>query len=156
MLKIDLRRLPDGGTETRGSLAPDDPVLAGLELEFAGPVEVTGTLTPTADGDFVWRGHIVAEAVGECRRCLGDATQMIDDEVDVIFSSNPELDEDPSVYELPADALELDVSQAVREEIALRVSKFPLCREDCRGICSGCGADLNAGPCQCADSGSTS
>ena len=26
-----------------------------------------------------------------------------------------------------------------------------LCREDCRGICSRCGANLNKGPCGCKE-----
>jgi uncharacterized protein len=26
----------------------------------------------------------------------------------------------------------------------------PLCREDCRGLCSECGTNLNSGACACA------
>ena len=36
-----------------------------------------------------------------------------------------------------------------REELALAVDAFPLCREDCRGLCPRCGADLNRGACSC-------
>jgi len=31
----------------------------------------------------------------------------------------------------------------------LSVPMKPLCREECKGICSSCGTDLNAGPCEC-------
>jgi len=27
----------------------------------------------------------------------------------------------------------------------------PLCREECKGLCSRCGADLNQGPCGCPE-----
>jgi uncharacterized protein len=67
--------------------------------------------------------------------------------MDVVFSSDPELIDDPSVYALSPDASSIDVTEAVREELALRVSAFPLCRPDCQGLCATCGADLNAGPC---------
>ncbi len=156
MLRIDARQLANGGIETNGTLAPDDPAFEGLDLAFDGPVRVTGWLQPTEGGDILWRARVGATVVGECRRCLGRVEQMIDEPVDVLFSGDPDLLDDPSVYALPSDPSKLDVSVAVREELALRASAFPLCREDCKGLCPTCGSDLNAGPCGCAAAGSTS
>ena len=45
---------------------------------------------------------------------------------------------------------QIDLSTCVREELALAVPRYPLCRDDCAGLCPRCGADLNAGPCACA------
>lgn len=156
MLRVDVRQLPSGGIETVGTLAPDDPVLAGLDLAFEGPVAVSGRLQATEGDDYLWRGRIRATVVGDCRRCLGRVEQVIDDQVDVLFSPDPDLADDPSVYALPPNPAVIDVTGVVREELALRASAFPLCREDCKGLCPRCGADLNAGPCGCADPGSTS
>lgn len=153
MLRVDLRQLGAGGVETRGTLQPDDPALEGLDIEFEGPIVVEGRLHATTDDSFLWRGDIQATVVGECRRCLKRVQQRIDDHVDVLFSADPDLAEDPSVYVLPAAPSSVDVSEAVREEIALRASAFPLCGEDCKGLCPTCGADLNAGPCGCAGPG---
>ncbi len=152
MLRVDLRALGPGGVETRGSLSTDDPALAGLGFVLAGPVEVTGRLQATEGEGYLWRGGIRATVVGECRRCLRPVEQEIDDRVDVLFSSDPELADDPSVYLLPPNPAVVDVAGAVREELALRASAFPLCGEGCRGLCPRCGADLNAGPCGCAAS----
>jgi uncharacterized protein len=80
---------------------------------------------------------------------------VVDEDVDVLFSADPTLVEDPGVYELAADAESVDITPAIREELALRVPAFPLCRPDCKGFCASCGADLNAGPCACARTGST-
>ncbi len=136
-----------------GSLAPDDPVFEGTELRLAGPVEVGGRLR-RADGDnLVWQGTLRTGIIGECRRCLGEVEQRVDDELTLLFSADEELLEDPSVYPLPADASSIDLAEAVREELVLRAAAFPLCKEDCKGICPVCGADLNAGPCSCAVSG---
>jgi uncharacterized protein len=155
MLRVDVRQLRGGPVATDGQIAPTDPGFEGLAAALLGPVLVDGTLQPAAGENFLWRGRIQAEVAGECRRCLKPLTQQIDDEVDVLFSADPELEDDPSVYPLPSPVDVIDVTAAVREELALRVSAFPLCRSDCKGFCAVCGADLNAGPCNCVTSGST-
>jgi uncharacterized protein len=147
MLRVDIRQLEDGPVQTTGQLAPNDPALDGLGLALTGPVVVDGELRVTGGEAFLWRGRIEATVAGECVRCLTPLTQHLDEAVDVVFSSDPDLVDDPSVYALSPDATSIDVSEAVREELALRVSAFPLCRPDCQGLCATCGADLNAGPC---------
>ena len=37
----------------------------------------------------------------------------------------------------------------VLDALFVSLPLLPLCREDCRGICALCGADLNVAPCQC-------
>ena len=155
MLRVDVRRLTGDPVVTSAVLAPDDVAFEGLAFTFAAPVTVDGELRETADGDFFWRGRVGAVVQGECRRCLEPVEQVIDDEVEVLFSANPDLLDDPSVYALSEPVTAVDVAAAVREEIALRVSACPLCRPDCKGLCVNCGADLNAGPCQCMSSGTT-
>jgi uncharacterized protein len=154
MLRLNIREFRDGPVSTHGALQPDDPAFAGLRLRLLGPVQVDGTLH-RAGNDFLWRGHIRARSDGECRRCLTDLTLELDDDVDVLFSADPDLVEDPSVYPLDPVAEVVDLIPAIREELVLRVSGFPLCRPDCRGLCATCGADLNAGSCRCVAAGST-
>jgi len=45
--------------------------------------------------------------------------------------------------------MEIDTGNAVREELILSVPDYVLCTDECRGICAGCGTDLNAGSCNC-------
>jgi uncharacterized protein len=44
----------------------------------------------------------------------------------------------------------VDLSEIVRQHLLLALPIAPRCREDCRGLCPSCGADLNAGACACA------
>jgi uncharacterized protein len=155
MLRLNLRELRGGPVRMAGTLDPADPVFLGLGLRFREPVQVQGVLQEAGDGDYLWRGHLHGVLTGECRRCLTGVTLAVDDDVDVLFSADPEFAEDPSVYPLEPGSDEVDVTSAVREEVALRVSAFPLCRPDCKGLCAKCGADLNAGSCSCTASGST-
>jgi uncharacterized protein len=152
MLRIALRDLRQGPVETRGELLPHDPVFEGLDLPLAGPVSVAGHLQATEGDDLLWRGVIQASARLSCRRCLADVDYHVDRPVDVLLTSDPEAAEDPSVYPLSEAATHLDLGNVVREELALEVPGFVLCRDDCAGLCSKCGADLNAGPCACARS----
>jgi uncharacterized protein len=43
----------------------------------------------------------------------------------------------------------LELSEMVTEQIRLEVPFQPLCKEDCKGRCTNCGADLNLGRCAC-------
>ena len=150
MLRVDLRDLNRGPVETVGRLEPDDPVFAGLELDLIGPVSVEGRLQATGPGEYFWRARLQADVRGDCRRCLTDVVRHVDEHVDVLFSDDPDAAEDPAVYLLPPAAGVIDLGEAVREELALAVEPYPVCREDCAGLCPRCGADLNAGACACA------
>jgi uncharacterized protein len=44
---------------------------------------------------------------------------------------------------------EIDLTPLVHEQALLALPTRPLCSDDCRGLCSRCGANLNAGPCGC-------
>ena len=150
MLRVNLRELRHGPVETQAELAADDPAFQGLDLALEAPVRVTGRLQETAEGEYFWRAQLATRVTGECRRCLTDVHQDVATEVDVLFSADPESADDPSVYPLDPNAQHLDLGEVVREELALAVPAFPLCRESCAGLCPRCGADLNAGACSCA------
>lgn len=149
MLQVDIRDLHHGPVETVGQLESEDPTFAGLGLELQGPIQVRGRLSQTGDQEFYWQAHLAGLVHGTCRRCLTDVVYPLDADVEVLFSADPEAGDDPSVYPLQAPVTRVDVRPAVREEVALAVSAYPLCREECAGLCPRCGADLNAGPCRC-------
>jgi uncharacterized protein len=151
MLRVDIRDLQRGPVRTDGTLKPDDRAFEGLGLGLDGPVEVTGQLQATGDGEYLWRGHIHGVVRGECRRCLTEVRQPVDVDVDAaVFTTDLESADDPDFYPLPERATAVDVGDVVREEVALAgQSNLLLCREECAGLCPRCGADLNAGPCAC-------
>jgi len=150
MLQVDLRALNRGPVDTAGRLESGDPAFHGLELELAGPVSVTGRLQTTGPGEYFWRARLGADIRTNCRRCLTDVVHHVDEEVDVLFSDNPDAADDPAVYVVPPAATTIDLAGVVREELALAMPRYLLCREDCAGLCPRCGTDLNAGRCQCA------
>jgi DUF177 domain-containing protein len=152
MLRVEFRDLTRGPVVTDGELESGDPAFDGLDLKLAGPVTIRGRLQATDGEDFLWRGAIRATIRGECRRCLTEVRIPVDADVDVLFSTDPDAADDPSVYPLPVATTHVDLAPAVREELALAAPTYVLCRDDCAGLCPKCGADLNAGPCGCVRS----
>lgn len=57
-------------------------------------------------------------------------------------------DEDNDEYYLVSD-MHFDLDDLVREDILLSLPTKMLCREDCKGICPYCGANLNEKQCDC-------
>lgn len=152
MLRIDVRELRKGPVETRALIPPSAPLFEGLDVNLAEPLAVDGTLEATGRGGFYWHGRLAGSVAAACRRCLRDVRSALDVSVEAVFSADPELQDDPSVYPLSEPVSHVDVSEAVREELALAATKFPLCKENCAGLCQRCGADLNNGPCGCVAS----
>lgn len=150
MLLVDVRELHAGPVETTGRVLADDPLFTGLGVELDGPVDVSGTLAETGDQEFYWRGHVQTRVRGACRRCLKELVVPLEQDIEVLFSADPDAADDPAVYPLQAPVTRVDVRSAVREELALAAPVFPLCRDDCAGLCPRCGADRNLGPCACA------
>jgi uncharacterized protein len=151
MLRVDIRDLQRGAVRTDGHLEPDDHVFEGLGLGLAGPVAVSGQLQATGAGEYLWRGHVHGVVRGECRRCLTEVLDEVDIDVNAaVFSTDSDAADDPDFYPLSERANSVDVTEVVREELALAAqTDLLLCREDCAGLCPKCGADLNAGPCAC-------
>lgn len=45
----------------------------------------------------------------------------------------------------------IDLTGEIREEILIEYPVKPLCREECKGICTVCGQNLNEAACPCAE-----
>ena len=149
MLQVDLRELRHGPVPISGQVPPDDPLFEGLGVALLGPVTAEGDLELAGPGGYYWHGRFHGQVRATCRRCLAEFVTGVDQPVEALFSADPELQDDPSVYPLTEPITHVDVRPALREELALGVDAFPVCREDCRGLCPRCGADLNSGPCSC-------
>ncbi len=43
----------------------------------------------------------------------------------------------------------VDLEDQVANAVTISLEPFPICREECKGLCPHCGADLNVAPCKC-------
>jgi len=97
-------------------------------------------------------------AIGSiCSRCLKDFSMPVEHEFDFVLSPVP-FGSAGSTEELRREELglsyysgdEIHLAPLIREQVMLALPTRPLCAEDCRGLCGGCGADLNYEVCQCS------
>ncbi|UCD23536.1 MAG: DUF177 domain-containing protein [Gemmatimonadota bacterium] len=148
MLRIDLGALREGPVDMVQAVPADDPLFEQLDFQLSGPVQLSGRLMEAGTGRYYWHGGLRTRVKSACRRCLTDLDLAIDQPVEVLFTEDDGTD-DPAAYSIPQHAAELDLREAVREELILAVPEYSLCDEGCRGICPTCGTDLNAGTCSC-------
>ena len=150
MLSFDIRSLEARAAQVAGTLHPDDSIWEDADQRPSEPIQVEGRLSPAGQSRFYLSGHISGQVAMECRRCLTGVTEDVSDELHAVFapSGDTEVD-DPDVFDFDPQGRDLDLRPAVRESWLLAVPAFAECREDCKGLCPNCGADLNEGECAC-------
>lgn len=84
-----------------------------------------------------------------CDRCLEvfEQTYTLNPEHTVVRELNGE---DTGEYVVTPDAI-VDLEELVLTDVVLELPMVMLCKEDCKGLCSKCGANLNQGDCGCRE-----
>jgi uncharacterized protein len=150
MLSFDIRSLEAQAATVDDVLEADDAVWQEGDPKPDTAVHVTGRLSATGTNQFYWHGHISGDITEPCRRCLAEAHAHVEAESTLIYAEPDENNEDdPDIYLIDPTSRDLDLRPAIREEWLLAQPRFVLCREDCKGLCPRCGADLNEGDCGC-------
>ena len=149
-MKILISEIPDEGLEVSIDEKVESeivrlisPVKGNLSIKKAGP-------------EVLIEGDITASLELECSRCLKPFAAEVNAPVNVVYQPVDEL-EGEGKHEVREEELEtsfyrgdeLDILELVKEQIVLNAPMKPLCREDCKGICPRCGADLNLTKCDC-------
>ena len=112
------------------------------------PVIAEGTVRNTA-GVLVMTGSIRTTIHGVCDRCASDFDQDVHIPLDVVLVTEManEENEDEGVFPLEGDSADLE--DIVRTVFVLNVDSKMLCDPDCKGLCCGCGKNLNHDRCTC-------
>ncbi len=115
----------------------------GQRYELPGEtVDAILNVDRTVSSGYALRLRFDAQLEGPCMRCLEDARQPL--EVDA-----REIDQPGGGVDLRSPYLEegeLDVGAWARDALALALPTQIVCTEDCLGLCSVCGENLNRAP----------
>ncbi len=116
-------------------------VQGSFPVEEASPVNVD--IFHVKDGRMQIKESARIRVAIPCDRCLRPISQE--------FVLEAEREVNLSGEERPAyiEGTYLDVDRLIFHELLLHWPSKILCREDCKGICPVCGADLNQGECGC-------
>lgn len=157
IFKIDDRLEGVGATlSLDGRLAQAQFELGDHEFVLDNGIAYNLVLTNTAEG-ILLTGIVKADATCPCDRCCEPAQLQLSCEVDEYYLFNkPEkqhltdLDEEEDVdYSLVSAENTIDLAPAIVSALVMEVPYIVLCDDDCLGLCSRCGANLNEGSCEC-------
>ena len=100
--------------------------ISGKAANFSGSIKVTG--------------HVDAAVSTRCARCLKPLELPL----------SIDMEETVGEEGVTLEGTVLDVDNIVKNNILVELPIRFLCKEDCKGICSQCGADLNITECSCS------
>lgn len=154
---VDLADLGTDFLSLGGKFMPGDIDFSGDDVRQAGPLDWSLSVELKGGGARLV-GQLRTAIRLACVRCVEPIDRELRREFDLffeareaeLFSGNEEVeleDADTSTAFLAGTELLLD--EVVHEQVVLAVPMKPLCKEDCKGLCSTCGMNLNDGECDC-------
>ena len=116
------------------------------ETEIKNPVKVEGILENRAETLHfnVKASYIIA---ADCARCAQLVEQSGETTVNIVLTAEKMDENSDDIIAVPDQQLDLDAF--LTEMILLDMPSKLLCKEDCKGLCSICGQNLNEAQCGC-------
>ena len=120
----------------------------GTSFPVTEPVKASGTVRNTA-GVLVMKGMITTCIHGICDRCAAAFDREMEIPIDAVLVTElaNEENEDEWVFTLEGDSADLE--DIIRTVFVLNMDSKLLCSDDCKGLCCGCGKNLNFETCSC-------
>jgi DUF177 domain-containing protein len=152
---IEISQIPPDGLDI--ALSEETLDLGEPADTWDGPATVQAELRVGRSGRGVLiSGSFNGDVPLVCSRCLEPFRFRTGDRFDLYCEPGGE-GRPEEAHELADDELDvtyleegrINTDHLLRENILLSLPVQPLCREDCRGLCSRCGANLNKGACTC-------
>ena len=152
MLQLELGRLKHdiGFCLPLDIAAASDPAAYGYnDMSLNGPLKLCGR-AENIEGEIQVTGLLFANLALNCARCDTVFPLQLSLPFQEIYSSeNVTPDEAGERDKHVFSGGSIDFTPEALRAIFTQVPMKPLCREDCRGLCPICGADLNLGQCSC-------
>lgn len=116
------------------SLDPATLDLEYVDLHYKTKIAVDGT-AEKALNTLTFRGTVSRAVEHVCARCLKTDDESIAEHVDFVYEIN--------------GRTEIDLTDDIRDVLLLSHPDRYLCTAECKGLCQGCGANLNSETCRC-------
>ena len=154
MLSLNLARIRTAEERYEQVYAPG-ALPADESFRVAEPVSLAFDIHKDKD-QFRLVGTVRTTLELQCGRCLEPFLWPVDASFDLRYQPHThntgegerEIEEDDLTTAFYENE-EIDLGQLMREQFYLALPMKPLCREECRGLCPNCGANLNRTPCDC-------
>jgi uncharacterized protein len=156
-MKFNVAQLLKAVVGTSRVYTVDDEIPSVDEVPAASKLLGNAKFTRTPRGILV-EADLRLSVTQTCSRCLEDVvyplhlqfSEEFQPTVDVVTGASLPNPEDENVFAIDHNHI-LDMTGAVREYVLLNLPMQVLCSEDCRGLCSTCGQNLNRDECNCSE-----
>lgn len=141
---VELGRRPGAMREVRRTV--EAPQSFGTDVIGVPPgadLDLDLRLESVMEGVLV-SGTARAWAQGQCVRCLDEVSLEVTADVQELFVHPGRADHDDDEYELQGELIDLE--PALRDAVVPTLPFQPVCRPECPGLCSECGARLADDP----------
>ncbi len=135
MIKFPVRDVSSKGLEIDQTIPMESIGLSAEELDLRSPLTVKAKVQ-RVDNQIIAHTKVRADYGYLCARCLEEFHEEHENEYHFDF-------------ELTEDDEYIDLGEEIRQEMILANPAKVLCKKDCKGICPGCGVNLNLEKCKC-------
>ena len=161
LMKIPVDDIPQSPKEITFSEnigALDEVYGKGRARDFCFPPRLDVELIFYRSGrQIFFQGWFEGKFEGFCSRCLSEYGFTLHKDFEFVLTPAPSKT-DRKIEELRREDLglsyyasdEIDLAPLIAEQVMLALPTRPLCDENCRGLCGGCGANLNDEACICS------
>jgi uncharacterized protein len=168
-MQVKIEEIQDKGLELNEVIPPDTlkEALAGSEGYSLKEASRFHASLKKLSGRVLLSGDFTAKIVAPCKRCVKDVEVSLavkfelalvpaeprrgddgegDDDGKAARAGSFQLTETDSE---PFDGKKIQLDPIIREQLVLALPVSVLCKDDCKGLCTVCGQDLNDKECGC-------
>ncbi len=148
-MKVPILHLHDGAHQFDETVISSDLDMAPDSV-FRHPIQIKAVLN-RYEKNIQCSVAVQTKVTHQCDRCLDEFEEPLDLQFEfLIYMGDGEvLSEEEDVLQISNDVQEVDLSERIREQLLLTIPMKILCREDCEGLCAGCGVALAEEACSC-------
>jgi uncharacterized protein len=135
-VKIKVRDIPRDGLTIRETVNAKEIGLTPEDLKCLSPLAIAAQVEK-AENAVIVHAEVEGSFELECGRCLDPIVEKSVKDFEMYFETDPSVEF-------------VDLGEELRQEMILAFWGKEVCKEDCKGLCPNCGANLNREKCKCA------
>ena len=122
------------------------------------PSTIRGEIVPS-DRNVTLNGSVQIQYRFQCSRCAEDAESVLSVPIKCTFAVGHEDERHGGGVDVDGvtesrhlalyDGSTVDLEPVILEHIVFKAPAFPICQDDCKGLCAQCGQNLNLESCTC-------
>jgi len=135
-MKVFLHDIREDGLNIDKTVQASDIELVDEDFKCLAPLRIKANIQ-RADEAIIANVEVEGSFEIECARCLEPAVRKRKNSFVLYFDVTPKTEF-------------IELGEDIRQEIVLALTSVELCKNDCKGICPSCGANLNNEKCKCS------